>query len=225
MQRRAFLQGMLAGLPIRLVGIADGVIFGVLARNKDLTMGEALAMSASIASGMAQFLLLPIYGHTAIVLLVALTLLISIRYSILGAAIAPIFRRAGRFRTYGSLFLLFDENWALTINRARKNKADIAYFVGCGFPVYLSWIGGTGAGYLFPLFANPKDLNFVVFLIFGAILVDQWQEKSSSIVWGISAVTSVGAKYLLSANWSVPVGTAFGICLLCLLNRTRKADS
>jgi predicted branched-subunit amino acid permease len=222
--RKDFIGGMIAGLPIALLGIADGVLFGILAQ-KHLTLAESIVMSASIASGMAQFLLVPLYDHSTLMIMVTLTLLVSIRYMILGAAISPLFRHKGSLTTYGSLFLLFDENWALTMNHIRKGPGGPAYFVGSGLSIYLTWIIGTAAGYFFPLAMKTDDLSFIVFLIFAAILVGQWQGKSSLLLWCISAIASGVASYFFSSDWSFVVGVITGLSLLLLQTAARRVEA
>jgi branched chain amino acid efflux pump len=214
-----FKQGLKASLPIGAISFLDGCIFGFVARSYELTSGEATSMSVLITSGAAQFLLLPYWNQTSIGVLILLTALISVRYLFLGAGVGVYFRGKPAMQTYPFLFFLFDENWALTLHQTRNNHFSLPYFLGAGLSLYVAWVSGTLAGSLFPYrdLSSHESLNLLIYLIFAAILVGQWNGKRSIALWSITAVVAVAVNEFVAAEWSLVAGTAAGLLTMLIL--------
>jgi predicted branched-subunit amino acid permease len=123
------LAGALAGarrcLPVAVSGCAIGLVFGTLAGQAGLGVGEAALMSALVFSGAAQFLVLGLWASPLpVVAIVVTTLVVSLRHLLMGAALGPVFSRLSRLKAYGSVFVMADENWALTMGEFDKRRRD-----------------------------------------------------------------------------------------------------
>ena len=113
--------GALAGakkiLPIGVSSFVYGLVFGVLTHQAGLTLLEAGLMSGLVVSGSAQFVALGLWAVPLPVLTIALaTFLVNMRYLVLGAALVPWFARLSRFKAYGSVFHMSDEDWGLIVS-------------------------------------------------------------------------------------------------------------
>ena len=75
------------------------------------------------------------------------------------------FTLAGPLRAYGSLLLLGDANWLMTMRAIRAGEEDRAYLAGTGAPITMGWLAGTalGAGAVSVL-PRPEALGFDLML-------------------------------------------------------------
>ena len=86
-------------------------------------VGKAVATSAAIYSGSAQLAAVNLLqtGEATLWALFATILVINARYLLFGATLQPWLWSAGPLRAYGSLLLLGDANWMMTM-RARSGR-------------------------------------------------------------------------------------------------------
>ncbi len=212
------LAGALAGarqtLPLIVSTLAIGTVFGVLSRQKALGIGEALLMSGLVFGGSAQFLVLSLWGASLPVLTIVIaTLVINIRYILMGSTLSPWFARLSWLKTYGSLFFLTDESWALMMRRADEEEHDGAFLLGSGLVLYLSWLAGTTIGQVLgSVVSNPAQwgLDFAFPAIFAALLVGMWKGKSDLLPWLVAAVVAVISAHLLPNEWYIVCGGLAG---------------
>jgi predicted branched-subunit amino acid permease len=85
-------------------------------------------------------------GTASVWALFATILVINARYVLFGAALQPWLQEAGAARAYGSLLLLGDANWMMTMRKVREGEADRAYLAGTGTPMLAGWLVGTALG-------------------------------------------------------------------------------
>jgi 4-azaleucine resistance transporter AzlC len=218
-----YIHGMLAALPIAAVGALDGIIFGIVARNSGLHVVEATMMSLLVTSGSAQFFVLPYFSSLNVGIIILMTLLINSRYLFLGAGIAPNFRNRSPLKTYSSLFFLFDENWALTLNHARTRDFSVRFFVGAGIILYATWVIGTASGFFIPqIKMDSKTYGMIIYIIFAAILVNQWKGKSSLYLWIITGIVAILVNSMFGPVWSLVSGTIAGTIMLLIKSRSSE---
>lgn len=148
---RRIATGFLAGardcLPIALGVVAYGFAFGVLARQKGLAPLDVLAMSAAVYSGTAQLVALDLWRSPLPLWPIFLSaVIVSLRYLLICASCRPLLAKYGWGRALAAVFLVSDENWAVTMGRAAGGRASAGHLVGGGLVVYLAWCGSTAAG-------------------------------------------------------------------------------
>jgi predicted branched-subunit amino acid permease len=104
-------------------------------------------------------------GEATLWALFATILVINARYLLFGATLQPWLWQAGPLRAYGSLLLLGDANWMMTMRAIRAGEVDRAYLAGSGVPISLGWLAGTalGAGAVSVL-PRPEALGFDLML-------------------------------------------------------------
>jgi len=142
------LDGARRGLPLAVSVCAYGLVFGVLARQARLGLGEAALMSGLVAAGASQFVVLTLWATPLPVLTIVLTtFVVNLRLVLMGAALRPWFARLSPLRAYGSVFFLGDESWALTLREVEAGGRNGAFLLGSGLTIAAAWLGATIVGH------------------------------------------------------------------------------
>ena len=69
------------------------------------------------------------------------------RLAPMGAALAPWLDRLRGWRLWGSLFLMNDQNWALSVTRMQAGRDDAGFLFGSGLAMWAVWVLTTAAGH------------------------------------------------------------------------------
>lgn len=183
--------GLRASVPVFLPTLAIGVAFGLLAA-PILGTWQALAMSALVWSGTAQFAALTSLGGGAAVA-AGTGLLANARYLPMGFAIAPSLH-APAWRRAISGALLADASFAIA-HRRDGNGFDTAALEGAAPLQYVGWVGGTAVGVAgTALVADPSQLGFdVLFPVFylGLLLPEVRGSTRAIVVAMLSAAVTL----------------------------------
>ncbi len=151
--------------------IPFGIVCGVGAITAGASPVAALAMSMIIFSGAAQIIAAQLLAAGAPFAVIVLScFVISLRFLMYSAALAPYLKPVDhRWRNLVA-FLLTDQAFASSIRRFREStdlRANVSYFVGGGAVLWLAWqiatIAGILAGAVIPA---SWQLEFVVPLCF-----------------------------------------------------------
>ncbi|GHO86949.1 AzlC family ABC transporter permease [Dictyobacter formicarum] len=220
--------GVLAGgrqaLPLALGGCADGLVFGVLARQSHLSMLEVLLMSSFVNAGSAQLLVLHLWGlPPAFWPIVLTTGLVNLRMLLLGVSLSRWWRSLPPLKAYGTLFFLSDESWALTMGEFARGGRDAAFLLGSGLLMFVAWIGSTLLGcWLGAGIADPAawGLDFAFTAVFLSLLVGLWKGKADILPWLVGAVVAVVSARLIAGNWYILLGALCG----SIVGAIRHAD-
>ena len=162
-----FRRGARDGVPLAVSIFAYGVGFGLVAAQAGFGVGKAVVTSAAIYSGSAQLAAVNLLqtGEATLWALFATILVINARYLLFGATLQPWLWQAGPARAYGSLLLLGDANWLMTMRRIRAGEEDRAYLAGTGAPITLGWLAGTALGAAaVSVLPRPEALGFDLML-------------------------------------------------------------
>jgi predicted branched-subunit amino acid permease len=162
-----FRRGARDGVPLAVSIFAYGVGFGLVAAQAGFGVGKAVATSAAIYSGSAQLAAVNLLrtGEATLWALFATILVINARYLLFGAALQPWLWQAGPLRAYGSLLLVGDANWLMTMRAIRAGEQDRAYLAGTGAPIALGWLAGTALGAAaVSVLPRPEALGFDLML-------------------------------------------------------------
>ncbi len=150
--RGELLRGMIDTVPLLLGAAPFGLIFGAMAAPDGVSAPAALAMSALVFAGSAQFIALTLLAAKAAVpVIVVTTLVVNLRHLLYAASLLPLVERLPlRWRALLG-FWLTDETFAV-VNRRRLLQAapDGAgmhwYFLGSGLAMYANWMAWTALG-------------------------------------------------------------------------------
>jgi predicted branched-subunit amino acid permease len=181
-----FRRGVRDGLPLGLSIFAYGLGFGLVAAQAGFGVAKAVATSAAIYSGSAQLAAVNLLqtGSATLWALFATILVINARYLLFGAAVQPWLWQAGAARAYGSLLLLGDANWMITMRAIREGEEDRAYLAGTGAPMLVGWLTGTALGAAaVSILPRPEALGFDLMLpAFAAAMVTAMVKVRADLV-------------------------------------------
>ncbi|MFC4436663.1 MULTISPECIES: AzlC family ABC transporter permease [Natrialbaceae] len=222
--RRGIRAGLLTCVPVA-VGVAGyGVAFGVLASQVGLSVAEAALMSALVVAGASQIIAVELWADPIpVTAIVVTTFAINLRYSLMGAALQPWFRRLSAPQAYGSLFLMADENWALTMRDFRAGNRRGAFLLGSGIAIWLFWVGSTVVGALAgETIGDPAQygFDFVLAAVFVALAAELWEGRSTLLPWVVSLGTAITAAEFLPGRWYILLG-GFAAALLEVIRHDR----
>ena len=175
--------GMRAGVPYAIAGFLLSLSFGVLAREAGLSALAAIAMSAIVFAGSAQFAAISIVAAGGgLGAAVAAAALMNSRFLPMGIALAPSLpggplKRAAQGQT------VVDASWAMAAQG--DGTFDRWFLFGASAVQYVTWLGGTVAGALAgDLLGDPKALGLDAIFptFFLALLIAELRDRRSRVV-------------------------------------------
>jgi len=206
--------GFVACLPVALGVGGYGVVFGVLADRAGLSVAEAALMSATVLAGAAQLVAVDLWADpvpTATV--VATTLVVNLRYVLMGATLRPWFADLTPVQRYASAFFTADENWALTVRDLRSGSGRGAFLLGSGLAIWVCWVVATVAGTLASASVGDParyGLDFVFPAVFLVIAVDLWDGAGDLLPWGVALAVALAGDALLGGKSYILLGGVAG---------------
>lgn len=212
--RAGLAAGFRRTIPVALSIFTYGLVFGVLSRQAGLSPLEALLMSGIVFAGASQFVAVGLWvaplPWAAIILT---TLVVNLRHLLMGASIAPWFRKLPPAKAYGSVFFLSDESWALTMTEFAKGSRNGAFLLGSGIAAFAGWVGATIVGQLAgTALQHPEDwgLDFAFTAVFVALLAGLWKGRRDILPWAVAAVVAIVASVWLPGKWYILLGGLAG---------------
>ena len=201
--------------------LAYGAVWGGLARQAGLSLGEIVAMCLLVSAGTAQFVALPMLTAGAPAwLLVVTTYVVNLRHYLMAASLAPFFAGLSRGRLALLAHGVTDESYALTLARFGRRPAHPAYFAGTAAAAYLAWYAGAVAGALLgSRIPDPHrfGLDFVFPAVFLAILAREVRARWQWTVAGAAATMAVAVAWGVGGAWHIAIAglgaSALGVWL------------
>jgi branched chain amino acid efflux pump len=206
--------GVRAGLPFAIAGSLVAMSFGVVAQGAGLSAGAAIAMSAIVFAGSAQFTAIAILSQGGTVAAAVLgAALVNSRFLPMGVALGPslpggALRRAAQGQT------IVDASWAIASRG--DGTFDRWLLFGSSAIQYVGWVGGTIVGALGGNVLGDPDtfgLDAVYPAFFLALLIEELGDRRSRLVavlGGLIALALVpvapGGVPVLAASLAALVG-------------------
>jgi 4-azaleucine resistance transporter AzlC len=142
--RASFRAGARAGLPFAAAGFLLSLSFGVLARDAGFPIVAAIAMSAIVFAGSAQFAAVAIVAAGGgLGAAVAAAALMNSRFLPMGIALAPSLP-GGAAKRAAQGQAVVDTSWAMAAQG--DGSFDRWFLFGSTAPQYLTWLCGTIVG-------------------------------------------------------------------------------
>lgn len=203
--------------------IVYGIAIGVAANAAGLSLLEATLFSGLVNAGAAQFAALQIWtADVALLMLAATVATMNARYLLMGATLRPLFIGLPPSFSYASLFVLYDNNWALAIEEDRNGSRPIAFFLGGGLLLWSLWIVGTVSGHLFGQIlgdARRYGLDFTL-LAFFAVLATLFARRGIDPIPVAAAIAMAIAFHLVGLGaWYIVAGAITG-CIVAGLRHS-----
>lgn len=219
-------RGIIRTLPFGVSALAFGTAFGVLAGSlPGIGAVGAILMSITVYSGSAQMVGLDLWGSQAGILAIWMTtLLISLRYVLLGLTTRSWFAGHPRWIRFALPFTMSDEVWALTFGEFEQERRDLGFFLGSGLMMMSCWVSGTTIGLVIGgRVPNPAawGIDFVATAAFTGLIAGMYKGKSQVLPWVTAAAVAIAAERWLPGQWYILLGAAVGM-LVGVWNETRR---
>jgi branched chain amino acid efflux pump len=217
-----FRKGIRAGLPFAIAGSVVAMSFGVVAQGAGLSAGAAIAMSAIVFAGSAQFTAVAILSQGGTVAAAVLgAALVNSRFLPMGVALGPSLpggplRRAAQGQT------VVDASWAIASRG--DGTFDRWLLFGSSAIQYLGWVGGTIVGALGGNVLGDPDkvgLDAVYPAFFLALLIEEVGDRRSKLVAVLGGLIALALVPI--APGGVPVLAASLAALVGLHSSARAA--
>jgi 4-azaleucine resistance transporter AzlC len=212
--------GVRDSLPFAAAGFVVAMSFGISAHSAGVPALAAIAMSAFVYAGSAQFAAVAILGQGgSVVAAVLAATLMNARYIAMGLAIGPSLK-GGRARRALEGQSVVDASWALA-NRG-DGVFDRHTLFGSSAAQYVTWLSGTVAGVAAGgLLPDPEALGIdAVFpAFFLALLVGELRDAEAGAVAIGGAIVAVVLGLLAPAG--VGILAASAVALVGAVRRRR----
>jgi len=215
--RAALRAGAIATLPIQAGLLPFGLVVGVQSQAHGLSLLEAGLMSFFVYAGSAQLLALEHWGPAApIVGATIAAFVVNLRLALMGPLLAPWLDRVRGWRLWGGLFVMADQNWAISLAEQKAGRWDAGFLFGSGVMMWVSWLMATlvghSAGAVLQL-PPGHPLFFTALAVFVAVLVPMWSGRRLLLPWSVAAVVSVLVYRLApGTSWYIVAGALSGAC-------------
>lgn len=223
-----FRRGMRRSIPVIVAILPFGLLFGALAVDNGLSLGQAVLMSATIYAGASQLVGIELFGQNVAPWLIVLSIFaVNFRHVLYSAVSGRRTQGWSRPAQAIGFFFLIDPQFAEVERRADEGKPiTLAWYAGLALPVYVSWVAETAIGaYFGALVPDPHalGLDFVMSIYFLGLVM----EFRSRALWlpivATSAIASIAAERLVGSPWHVSIGAAAGILMAVVLTPARPA--
>jgi len=213
--RSQFWLGVSLFIPVAVSIASYGVVWGVLAGQKGLSVLEVLLMSGLVFAGSSQFVALDSWTPEALPILtiVAATAIVNLRMLLMSATLRPLVAHLPLPRALGAMFFTADEQWAVVMAEMRKGRGSVAFLLGIGVLSWVSWVGATLLGRVLGAFIDDPmkyGLDFAFTATFIALLLGMWKGKGDIVPWLVGALAAIATAYYVEGKWYIIVGGLVG---------------
>ena len=220
-QRKNFLAGVRAEIPL-LVGVFPfGLIYGVLALGSGLSVSAAQMMSSIVFAGSSQFITSQLVHESAPGIVLILTIaVVNLRHMLYSASLAPYLSSLSmRWKVLLSYFLT-DEAYAPSIIQyEEQGRTPFSHWfvLGAGFSLWLIWQVSTAIGiFLGSAIPESWSLDFALPLTFIAMVMPVLKNRPSilaALSAGMVALLAYSLPYKLGLILAALIGIVVGTIL------------
>ena len=224
-----FIAGAKGIVPLIIGAIPFGIIFGTLAQSSGLSFGGAMAMSAFVFAGSAQFIALGLLAvGTALPVIILTTFVVNLRHLLYSLSLVPHVQNLSPVWKLILGFWLTDEAFAVAINR--YNQSDRSrykhwYYFGAAVFMYVNWqictFIGLTLGHLIPDAAS-WGLDFAMLVTFIGMVIPYLKNKPMITTVVISGITALLTRNLPHQSGLIVAATAGIIAGMIVEKKTSR---
>lgn len=208
-----FRAGYLLCLPIAVSVALFGLIYGLLAAQKGLSMVETVGMSLIVFAGSSQLLALELWSSPINIIGLGLAvLIINLRYLMQTATLGDLLKPWG-WRGFLAVLFNADENWAVSVAEMRKRAITPWFYMGAAMALYSFWVISSGFGWLAGGIAPDAEkygLGFVGTAVFLFLLNAMVRQRSDLLPIATAAAAAVAVSLWLPGTWYILAGGLAG---------------
>lgn len=217
-----FWDGAKRGGPVMAAVAPFGILFGVVAVDNGLNVGESVLMSAALFAGASQLVGMELFGkHVAPWMILLSIFAVNFRHVLYSAGTGRLIKHFTPLQQIVAFFFLTDVQYAESEKQAeQKKRISFIWYMGLAIPLYLSWvveayIGATFGG----MIGDPKAIGLDMLLpIYFLGLVMGFRSRTNWFpIVAASSVTSVAAYFWIGSPWHVTVGAIGGIIMAVVI--------
>lgn len=214
LDRRSLWLGFKRLLPLSMFVVVFGLAFGLAAPQTGLDDRSTVLMSTLVFAGAAQFAALDLWGSQVPLIPLAITVFaVNARHLLMGATLYPWMRHLPPAKRYGSMLVVSDANWAMSMQAFGRGESGLGLLLGGGIALWLAWILGSWLGLYFGnAISDPVNwgLDMVMGCFLLAMVIGGQKNLRMFVIWAVAACTSLLAYWNLPENSHVVVGALAG---------------
>lgn len=129
--------------PLLLGAFPFGLIYGTVAVTSGVSLAAAMAMSAFVFAGSAQFIAVGLVAaQTPVAIIILTTFIVNLRHMLYSATLLPYLKDLPQKWRISLAFWLTDETFAVAVHRFQKEDSSACkhwYQLGSSIAMYLNW--------------------------------------------------------------------------------------
>ncbi len=200
-------------LPVILGYFPIAVAYGLTARNAGLSFFETVAVSVFVFAGASQFIAAGMIGAAANPVSIVLTVfLVNLRHFAMSFSLRHRFGHVPRILYPFVSFMITDETFSVA---SSKKILSATYLLVMAFPCYLSWVCGSGVGFLIGELLPHRiaeSAEVTLYAMFAALLVPQAKKYPPAAAIAIAAA----ALYILLIRLHAIPGLAILVSVIAV---------
>lgn len=208
--------------PVVVASAPFGLLFGALAVQNGLSVGEAILMSATVFAGASQMVGLELFNQTVPAWLVVLSIFaVNFRHVLYSAAIGRNTRHWTPFQRAFGFFFLTDIQYAEGEKQAETPRGlSFVWYMGMATFIYVAWVAEAAIGSIFGNLISDSyalGLDFMLPIYFLGMVMDFRRRPLWLPVVLVSSAASIAAYYWVGSPWHVSIGAVAGITLAVIV--------
>jgi len=223
---RQFFRGALDTIPMVLAAIPFGILFGVLAPANGIPNWIAIAFSAFVFAGSAQYVAIGLLAAgTPVGLIVVTTFIVNLRHLLYSLAMLVPFQHVSVRRKVALSFFLTDETFVIFNQRYQHKLLEqdhVPYYLGSALFMYSNWQLCTWLGLWAGSALEGIDklgLEFAMVTAFISMMVPMFKHKKNII----SAVLAFTLAWL-TRSWPHKTGIVFSVVIAAFFASMTRAE-
>lgn len=233
--RQCIRHGFLQALPFILVLLPFGMLFGVVASDAGLDLGQTMGFTVLVLAGASQFTAVQLISdHAPALVVIVSAVAVNLRMAMYSASLVPWLGGARpRDRAWVS-YVLIDQTYALALQHYERNPRltmpqRLGYFLGAALATCVPWFVAAALGAIMGR-AIPESwaLDFAVPITFIALIAPALRSLPhlvAALVAVVAALAFAGLPSGTALFVAAPLAMAAGALTEVALERRRAAGN